>query len=78
MESFNQDAIDSGFPEAVEENQYVILTKKDNLIHNGEFLSDSKTESGFAYYLVTGKISNCNSQLIFLLVSLQLDHFLIF
>jgi hypothetical protein len=55
MESFNQEAIDSGYPEAAEVNQYVILTKKDNLVHNGEFLSDSTTESGFAYYLVTGK-----------------------
>jgi len=36
--------------------QYIILTKKDNIVHNGEFLSDSskEDESGFAYYLVSG------------------------
>jgi hypothetical protein len=53
-ESFNQEAINAGASEVAEENQYVILTKKDNIVHNGEYLSDSLTESGFSYYLVSG------------------------
>lgn len=54
-ESFNQDAIEEGATELVDTNQYVILTKKDNIVHNGEYLSDSQSEKGFGYYLVNGK-----------------------
>jgi hypothetical protein len=53
-ESFNQEAIKAGAEEVADINQYVILTKKDNIVHNGEFLSDSPSESGFSYYLVSG------------------------
>jgi len=34
---------------------YVILTNKKNLVEDGEFLSDSSTELGSAYYLITGE-----------------------
>jgi hypothetical protein len=53
-ESFNQEAIKAGAEEVADINQYIILTKKDNIVHNGEYLSDSPSESGFSYYLVQG------------------------
>jgi len=34
---------------------YVILTNKKNIVEDGEFLSDSSTELGSAYYLITRK-----------------------
>ncbi len=54
LESINSD-FSKNAPELAENNTYIILTKKDNLVRNGEFLSDSAPLSGFAYYLISGK-----------------------
>ncbi len=53
LESQNQDFLDNA-PELAENNSYIILAKKDNIVHNAEFLSDSSDKTS-AYYLVSGE-----------------------
>ncbi|MBR9704868.1 hypothetical protein GOV12_05630 [Candidatus Pacearchaeota archaeon] len=44
--------IETGYGYDTQPNQYVILTRSDNLVKNAEFLSSA--EEGFSYYLIQG------------------------